>query len=85
LADVFEKVRVGIMNQLLVEQWWLYYAQHIGSGADRDCLCKPTSTGKYRWPGYLGDRYAEKRVLFLGAIHKAGRIFPNPGSGPDAA
>jgi hypothetical protein len=59
----------------IIESNWLDYAYAVATADDSHCLCKPSTNGRVRWPGFLGQRYAEKRVLFLGARHNTDNLF----------
>jgi hypothetical protein len=51
-----------------LEKNWLDYAWRV-LGYSECC------TGVSKWPGYLGARYEEGRVLIVGAVHNAAELF----------
>jgi hypothetical protein len=51
-----------------IEKNWLDYAWHVVG--DSEC-CSAAS----KWPGYLGARYEDGRVLIVGAVHNAEALF----------
>jgi hypothetical protein len=63
------------MTQQQFEIAFLEYAHLTTCAPDLSCACKPATSGQIRWPGYIGPRYAEKRVLLVAARHNAGNLF----------
>lgn len=64
------------MNE--IESGWLDYARNVIEPRPLNECCGRGAilTGRIvRWPGYLGSRYEEARVLLVGAIHNENQLF----------
>lgn len=64
------------MNE--IESRWLDYARNVLESRPLNECCERGAIrpGRIvRWPGYLGSRYEEGRVLLVGAIHNENKLF----------
>ncbi len=57
-----------------VEVKWLLYARRLLTAGPELCQCS-SLVRMPRWPGFLGEKYHEGRVLLVGSVHFTSKLF----------